>query len=154
MATGNENTTAASFAYLVPFVGLGAAGGFIRELNTKKFSWKELLVRGITGAFGAVLAGLYLKHTAYSIEMQYAFAGAIGATAPELMKAVQHWLIRKLGGDEHDLDEGNNNDVSKEMDTPDSPDRNPAADSVDTGASKESNGNDSSAQSSDTAGDE
>lgn len=90
--------------YLTPFIGIGACGGAIRALNQEHISWKDLIIRAITGAFGAFLAGLYLKHTVYSFEMQYAIAGAIGAVAPELFKAVQLWIIQKLGGDEHLVD--------------------------------------------------
>lgn len=89
--------------YLAPFIGLGAAGGVIRELNTKSFTWKELCTRAVTGAFGAALAGLWLKHTAYSIEAQFAIAGAIGTTSCELIKAVQNWIETKLGGKLNDL---------------------------------------------------
>ena len=58
-------------------------------------------MRAITGAFGAALAGLYLKNTCYPIEVQFAIAGAIGTTATELIKAVQVWIMRRLTGDEH-----------------------------------------------------
>lgn len=103
--------------YLIPFLGMGAAGGVIRELNTKTFSWRELLVRAITGAFGAALAGLYLKHMEYPIEMQYAIAGAIGATACELIQAVQKWIIRKIGGGYFDNEE-NSRAIPDGMDYP------------------------------------
>ena len=62
--------------YLAPFIGMGAAGGVIRAMNTKDFTWKNLITRAITGGFGAALAGLYLKHTPYAIEAQFAIAGA------------------------------------------------------------------------------
>lgn len=93
--------------YLAPFIGIGATGGLIRAMNAKKFSWKSLFNLVITGAFAGMLAGLYLKHTGYSFETQCAFAGAIGATAPELLKAVQNWLIKKLGGEPKDLEDTN-----------------------------------------------
>ena len=130
MAVENTSCLKDHLVYLTPFIGLGAAGGLIRELNMKKFSWKDMLCRFITGAFAGLLAGLYLKHTGYSFETQCAFTGAIGATAPELLKAVQRWIIRKLGGEPGDCDdepERNENDhdeamaAGKEMDTANNP---------------------------------
>lgn len=99
---------------------MGAAGGVIRELNTKHFSWRELFVRAVTGAFGAALAGLYLKHTTYPLEMQFAIAGAIGTTACELIRAVRGWIIRKMGGDERGLDMDEDNEVPERMGSADS----------------------------------
>ena len=90
-----------TYKYLAPFICLGAAGGVIKAINVKDFSVKNLTVRAITGAFGAALAGLYLKNTCYPIEVQFAIAGAIGTTATELLKAVQIWIMRRLTGDEH-----------------------------------------------------
>ena len=90
-----------TYKYLAPFICLGAAGGVIKAINVKDFSAKDLTVRAITGAFGAALAGLYLKNTCYPIEVQFAIAGAIGTTATELIKAVQVWIMRRLTGDEH-----------------------------------------------------
>lgn len=89
-----------TYKYLATFVCLGAAGGIIKAINVKNFSAKDLTVRAITGAFGAALAGLYLKNTCYPIEMQFAIAGA-RTTATELIKAVQVWIMRRLTGDEH-----------------------------------------------------
>ena len=90
-----------TYKYLAPFICLGAAGGIIKAINVKDFSAKNLMVRAITGAFGAALAGLYLKNTCYPIEVQFAIAGAIGTTATELLKAVQIWIMRRLTGDEN-----------------------------------------------------
>ena len=81
--------------YLAPFIGMGAAGGVIRAMNTKNFTWKTLITRAITGGFGAALAGLYLKHTPYTIEAQFAIAGAIGSMSCELIQAAQTWLMNK-----------------------------------------------------------
>ena len=81
--------------YLAPFVGMGAVGGAIRAMNTKNFTWKNLIIRAVTGGFGAALAGLYLKHTPYAIEAQFAMAGAIGAMSCELIQAAQSWLMNK-----------------------------------------------------------
>ena len=83
------------FTYLAPFVGMGAAGGAIRAMNTKNFTWKNLIIRAITGGFGASLAGLYLRHTPYAIEAQFAIAGAVGAMSCELIQAAQTWLMNK-----------------------------------------------------------
>ena len=74
-----QTTSLDKVTYLAPFIGMGAAGGVIRAMNTKNFTWKNLITRAITGGFGAALAGLYLKHTPYTIEAQFAMAGAIGA---------------------------------------------------------------------------
>lgn len=99
-----ENTTCLKehVYYLAPFVGLGAVGGLIRELNVKHFSWKDLFSRAVTGMFAGLLVGMYLKTSDYGLEMQYAITGIVGATAPELMKAAQHWIINKLGGEDND----------------------------------------------------
>lgn len=83
------------FTYLAPFIGMGAAGGAIRAMNTKDFTWKSLFTRAVTGAFGAALAGLYLRHTPYAIEAQFAIAGAIGSMSCELIQAAQTWLMNK-----------------------------------------------------------
>ena len=118
MAVENTPCLKDHLVYLAPFIGLGAAGGLIRELNMKKFSWKDMLCRFITGAFAGLLAGLYLKHTGYSFETQCAITGAVGATAPELLKAVQRWIIRKLGGEPGDCEdkpEGNTDDTATDM---------------------------------------
>ena len=84
-----------NFTYLAPFIGMGAAGGAIRAMNTKDFTWKNLIIRAVTGGFGAALAGLYLRHTPYAIEAQFAIAGAIGAMSCELIQAAQTWLMNK-----------------------------------------------------------
>ena len=81
--------------YLAPFVGMGAVGGAIRAMNTKNFTWKNLIIRAVTGGFGAALAGLYLRHTPYAIEAQFAMAGAIGSMSCELIQAAQTWLMNK-----------------------------------------------------------
>ena len=81
--------------YLAPFIGKGAVGGAIRAMNTKNFTWKNLIIRAVTGGFGAALAGLYLRHTPYAIEAQFAMAGAIGAMSCELIQAAQTWLMNK-----------------------------------------------------------
>lgn len=107
-----ENTTCLKehVYYLAPFVGLGAVGGLIRELNVKRFSWKDLFSRAVTGMFAGMLVGMYLKHSSYGLEMQYAITGIVGATAPELMKAAQHWIIHKLGGEDNDNTEESERD--------------------------------------------
>ena len=86
--------------YITPFISIGALGGVIKAINSKDFSWHELIRRAVTGAFGGALAGLYLKNTPYPIEMQFAIAGAIGTVACELIKTIQLWIAQKLGGDE------------------------------------------------------
>ena len=84
-----------NFTYLAPFIGMGAAGGAIRAMNTKDFTWKNFFTRAVTGAFGAALAGLYLRHTPYAIEAQFAIAGAVGSMSCELIQAAQTWLMNK-----------------------------------------------------------
>ena len=81
--------------YLAPFIGMGAAGGVIRALNTKNFTWKNLIIRAITGGFGAALAGLYLRHAPYAIEAQFAIAGVVGSMSCDLIQAAQTWLMNK-----------------------------------------------------------
>ena len=90
-----QTSTLDKFTYLAPFIGMGAAGGAIRAMNTKDFTWKNLIIRAVTGGFGAALAGLYLRHTPYAIEAQFAIAGAIGSMSCELIQAAQTWLMNK-----------------------------------------------------------
>ena len=90
-----HTSTLDKFTYLAPFIGMGAAGGVIRAMNTKDFTWKNLIIRAVTGGFGAALAGLYLRHTPYTIEAQFAMAGAIGSMSCELIQAAQTWLMNK-----------------------------------------------------------
>ena len=90
-----QTSTLDKFTYLAPFIGMGAAGGAIRAMNTTDFTWKNLFTRAVTGGFGAALAGLYLRHTPYPIEAQFAMAGAVGSMSCELMQAAQIWLMNK-----------------------------------------------------------
>ena len=128
-----ENTTCLKehVYYLAPFVVLGAVGGLIRELNVKRFSWKDLFSRAVTGMFAGMLVGMYLEHSGYGLEMQYAITGIVGATAPELMKAAQHWIINKLGGEDNDNTEESERD-NRGLDT----DNPVSVDNPDTGESK------------------
>ena len=85
---------------IVPFVGLGAFGGFIKALNASdKFTWRTVLVRLLTGAFGGLIGGMWLLTTSFPPLLKLAMAGAIGVTANELIVAIQHRLCREIMGE-------------------------------------------------------
>lgn len=85
---------------IVPFVGLGALGGFIKALNASdKFTWRTVLIRILTGAFGGLIGGMWLLTTSFPPLLKLAMAGAVGATTNELIAAVQHRLCREITGE-------------------------------------------------------
>lgn len=96
MSTEKEVTT---FFDLLPFIGLGAAGGFVKALNDKNFNLYDMLVRIVTGAFCALLGGLYLTSTSYPLEVQYAFSGAVGVAGSDLIKALMVRMTKEIAGE-------------------------------------------------------
>lgn len=88
---------------LWPFIALGGAGGAIKSINDDTFSFRELIIRVITGAFCAVLMGLYLKTTTYPLEMQFAFAGAVGVAGGDLIKALIKRMTKEITGENFEV---------------------------------------------------
>lgn len=101
----NEKEVSSTLMDLWPFMLLGGAGGFIKAINDKNFNIKDLLIRVVTGAFCASLGGLYLSSTSYSIEVQYAFSGAVGVAGSDLIKALMRRMTKEITGEETGDDE-------------------------------------------------
>lgn len=97
----SEKEVTSTFADLWPLIALGGAGGFVKALNDKNFNPKDLAVRVVTGAFCAVLGGLYLTSTSYSLEVQYAFSGAVGVAGSDLIKALMRRMSKEITGEEN-----------------------------------------------------
>lgn len=95
----SEKEVSSTLMDLWPFMLLGGAGGFIKAINDKNFNIKDLLIRVITGAFCASLGGLYLSSTSYSIEVQYAFSGAVGVAGSDLIKALMRRMTKEITGE-------------------------------------------------------
>ena len=85
---------------VAPFITFGALGGFIKALNTKKCSWREIIVKILTGSFGGLVGGMWLMTTDYPLLAQYAMAGAIGVTVDAVYAALIHRLWIVIGGTE------------------------------------------------------
>lgn len=105
MSTEKEVTT---FIDLLPFIGLGAVGGFVKALNDKNFSLIDMATRIITGGFCALLGGLYLTSTSYPLEVQYAFSGAVGVAGSDLIKALMVRMTKEITGGETIVEENKN----------------------------------------------
>lgn len=95
----SEKEVTSAFSDLWPFLALGGAGGFVKALNDKNFSIKDLVVRVVTGAFCAFLGGLYLTSTNYPLEVQYAFSGAVGVAGSDLIKALMRRMSKEITGE-------------------------------------------------------
>lgn len=83
-------------------------GALVRSLNIRPFSWKDTVIRAITGGFASSLSLMYLHTTVYPVAMQGVICGVVGLLGADLLDAVRIRMYKDIAGEAPQDDEQEN----------------------------------------------